>query len=61
MKQNGVPEKLHINCVLQGDEVARFLSFKAAEFLRNNSEAGRKLMLERLSQLKKQEAAPPGA
>jgi len=59
MKQNcdeQSSERLHINFVLQGEEVTRFFKYKAASFLRNNSEAGRKLMLERLSQLEKEEA-----
>jgi hypothetical protein len=50
------PKRLHINFVLQDDEVARFLKFKAEAFLRNNSEAGRKLMLERLQQVEQQAA-----
>jgi len=49
-----VPESLHINCLLVGDEVKRFLNYKAGAFLRNNSEAGRKLMLERLAELESQ-------
>lgn len=45
------PQKLHINLQLQGDEVTRFLEYKEGQFLRNNSEAGRKLLLERLHEV----------
>lgn len=45
------PVKLYVNVVLQGPEVEQFLNYKAAKFLLNKSEAGRSLMLERLSQL----------
>lgn len=45
------PQKLHINLQLQGDEVIRFLEYKEGQFLRNNSEAGRKLLLERLHEV----------
>jgi hypothetical protein len=48
---------LHVNVQLQGpDEIGPFLRFKKAQFLRNNSEAGRKLMLERLSQIEAEKA-----
>jgi hypothetical protein len=58
MKQKQqAPSKLHINCLLEGEEVERFLRYKSGAYLRNNSEAGRKLMLERLSQVEKQQAA----
>jgi len=51
------PRVLHVNIQLVGpDEIDKFLKFKAEEFLRNNSEAGRKLMLERLAQKEAEKA-----
>lgn len=54
-QQNGVAalDRLHVNILLEGEEVTRFLNYKSSAFLRNNSEAGRTLMLERLRQVEK--------
>jgi hypothetical protein len=42
---------LVIQVQLEGDEARRFEDYKKREFLRANSEAGRKLMLERLAEV----------
>lgn len=49
-------EKKIITIELQGEELNDFEQFKKAEFLRSNAEAARKLMLERLDQIKKEAA-----
>ena len=46
-----VPASMHINVKIHGEDVARFLRYKSSQFLQNKSEAGRKLMLERLAQI----------
>lgn len=54
--QQPKPKKVHVAFEIQGAEVDRFLNYKQESFLRNNSEAGRKLMLERLSQIEAEKA-----
>jgi hypothetical protein len=51
-----IPDKIHVNFQLQGEEVKRFLRYKQSQFLRNSSEAGRKLMMERLAELERSAA-----
>ena len=55
------PRTLHIAFQLQDTEVDRFLKYKAATFLRVNAEAGRKLMLERLTQVEAETALAEGS
>jgi hypothetical protein len=55
------PEKIHVAFELQGNEVDRFLKYKGDQFLRTNSEAGRKLLLERLSQIETQQGSESAA
>ena len=42
--------RVFISFSLEGEEAAKFLAYKKDEFIKNNAEAGRKLMLERLYQ-----------
>jgi hypothetical protein len=58
MTQAKTVQKMHVNVQLLGEEVDRFLRFKEKHFLRNASEAGRKLMLERLEQEGVDSSAP---
>lgn len=48
---------IQVTIELRGNEASQFAEYKAAQFLRSNAEAARKLMLERLSQIKKEEKA----
>ncbi len=41
----------------EGDEARRFEAYKSKEFIRANAEAGRKLMLERITQVEAEAAA----
>lgn len=50
MTQPKTVRKLHVNVQLQDGEIEQFLRFKEKHYLRNSSEAGRKLILERLEQ-----------
>ena len=50
-EQTQEPTVINIAFPLSGEEAARFLAYKKAEFLKNNAEAGRKLMLERLHEV----------
>jgi hypothetical protein len=46
-----------IQVQLEGEEARRFTDYKTKQFLRANSEAGRKLLLERLTEIEKDEPA----
>lgn len=48
-------ETVNITYHLTGDEARSFNQYKKRQFLRNNAEAARKLMLERLAQVEKQQ------
>jgi len=43
--------RVNISFPLEGEEAEKFLAYKKNEFIKNSSEAARKLMLERLHQV----------
>ncbi len=53
-KHDGAGETVHISYQLIGEDARRFNEYKRAAYLRNNSEAARKLMFERLAQVEKE-------
>lgn len=48
-------ETVNITYHLTGDEARSFNQYKKRQYLRNNAEAARKLMLERLAQVEQQQ------
>ncbi len=48
-------ETVNITYHLTGDEAHSFNQYKKRQYLRNNAEAARKLMLERLAQVEQQQ------
>lgn len=49
-QQQNKTTRVFISFRLEGEEAEKFLAYKKNEFIKNNAEAGRKLMLERLHQ-----------
>ena len=54
-------EKIAVFFELEGEQAERFRKYKADEYLRSTAEAARKLMLERLNQVEKEQAEPAAA
>lgn len=50
MNEEETESVVNITFQLKGEDARRFLEYKAQQFLLNNAEAARKLMLERMAQ-----------
>lgn len=59
MTQNGDDEtqEVSVSFRMNGPDAVRFLRYKRGQYLKNTSEAARKLILERLAEIEKGEKA----